>query len=96
MESETLEVRCLHPVHYGTEHPRGAVIQLPVKTANHLAQNKIVEILSTIVEPVEIVAEVKGESVPDPAPQETQAEAKEEAPKAVKKTSKRRIESDDE
>jgi hypothetical protein len=96
MEPTTLEVRCLHPVHYGTEHPRGAVIELPVKTANHLAEHKIVEILPTIVEPVEIPAEVQVESVPDPAPQETQAEAEEEAPKAVKKTSKRRIDSDDE
>ena len=97
MEStETKTVRLLHPVHYNIEHPRGAVIDLPAKTADHLAQSKIVEILSTIVEPVENLAEVNGESVPDPAPQEVEAQAEEEAPKAPKKTSKRRIDSDDE
>jgi hypothetical protein len=96
MESETLKVRCLHPVHYLVEHPRGAVIDLPVETANHLAKHGIVEILSTIVDlPVEILAEVKGETVPSSAPQETETEAQEEAPKAPKKTSKRR-DSDDE
>lgn len=97
MEPTILKVRCLHPVHHGTEHPRGAEIELPVKTAKHLAESKIVEILSTNVdEPVEIPAEVQVESVPDPAPQEAQAEAEEETPKTPKKTSKRRIDSDDE
>lgn len=94
--TETKTVRLLHPVHYKREHPRGAVIELPAKTADHLAKDKIVEILPTIVEPVENLAEVNGESVPDPAPQEAQAQAEEEAPKTAKKTSKRRIDSDDE
>lgn len=89
-------VRAIEVVDYYGIHQKGDEFDLPAATADNLAQNKIVEILSTIVEPVENFAEVNGESVPDPAPQEVEAQAEEEAPKAPKKTSKRRIDSDDE
>lgn len=92
MEStETKTVRLLHPVHYNIEHPRGAVIELPAKTADHLAQSKIVEILSTIVEP-----QKSDETTSSGTTEETEGETKEEASKTSKKTSKRRIDSDDE
>jgi hypothetical protein len=99
MESETLRVRCLHPVHYLVEHPRGAEIDLPVTTANHLAKNGIVEILSTIVElPAENpdVVVQGDEATPDQSAAETAIAQEEEAPKTSKKTSKRRAEVDDE
>lgn len=97
-EKPTLKVRILQRslTHSGTVYPNGSEAELPESTAKQLSSAGIVEILSTIVEPVENLAEAKGEAVPDPAPQETQAQAEEEAPKATKKTSKRRIDSDDE
>jgi hypothetical protein len=90
MEAETLKVRCLHPVHYGIEHPRDAVIDLPVETANHLAQNKIVEILSTIVEPVIGVLGKPDESASSGEAAQTSIAQTEEATEAAKTTSKKR------
>lgn len=85
------------PLHYnGIIYQIGSTIDYDEKLAKYHESIGVVEILSTIVEPVENLAEVKGESVPDPAPQEVEAKAEEEAPKAPKKTSKRRIDSDDE
>lgn len=98
MESEkaTLKVRILQGTltHSGKVYPNGGETELPESTAKGLALGGIVEILSTIVEPVVVEPVVEQAVKPDEAASsgeaaQTSGEATEEAPATAKTASKK-------